>query len=198
MGHVLQCLKRPLDATDYNYIIGCTPFLAAAFAGQLFDHPMPSQQILSGVFLFLAYFPLWTRARKSCASTKLPLIGLAAAILLLFSGGVAWLLRRNILTKSPVLPLPGWALLTALVFGTGNALKFHHMLVAAAPQAPQLALLGQSSKVAASALLITGNSMLLGYHTMVPRRRAGVVRGLPLVAIAALLRLRYLAAQTGA
>lgn len=153
VGHSLQCLQRPLDSTDWCYILGCTPFLTAAFAGNMLGRPLPLLQFVSGALLFRCYFPLFTRAKKASASTKLALIGLGAAVLLMWGGLVGMLVRSNILSKSPGVPLLLWALLTSMLFGTGNSLKLSQLLLQTECCSPRAVVLGQLCKVCVSASL---------------------------------------------
>ena len=148
IGHSLQCLQRPIDITDWCYILGCTPFLTAAFAGNLMDRPLPLLQFISGALLFRCYYSLLKRAQKTGASTKLALIGLGAAVLLMWGGLVGFLVRSNILSKSPGLPPLVWALMTSLLFGAGNSLKLSQLLQTERYQ-PCAIVLGQSCKVCA-------------------------------------------------
>eukprot|EP00928_Gymnodinium_smaydae_P043480 TRINITY_DN29117_c0_g1_i1.p1 TRINITY_DN29117_c0_g1~~TRINITY_DN29117_c0_g1_i1.p1 ORF type:complete len:270 (-),score=20.21 TRINITY_DN29117_c0_g1_i1:523-1332(-) len=165
IGHYFQCLdKRTLDHTDWNYIIGCTPFLTAAFAGNLFNRPLPSQQFLSGLFLSFAYFPLLKRARRANASPLLPLIGLLASFLLMYGGSVGMMLKRKLLSSCPGLSPLGWALATSFTFGTGNSIRLAQLLQQNVPGTPRHVVVGQALKVLASFLLINANAMLKDYH----------------------------------
>jgi len=129
--------------------------------------PLPAQQFLGGALLWCAYYPLYSRAKKTGASTRLPLIGLLAAALLMWGGGVGFLLRRRLIAKSPILSPLEVSLLTAMVFGAGNVLKLLELRKNSAT-APHV-MLGQTFKVCASSLLVTSNCVLLGLHKSLPQ-----------------------------
>ena len=168
VGHGLQCRGRRADSADWSYIVGCSPCLTAAFAGTLFGKPAPAMQLIGGVLLLRAYLPLYARAKRAGSSTTLPRIGLVAALLLVWGGAVAILMRRGTISRAPFIPLLGWALLTAMVFGAGNALRLAQLLQSNDQPAAHV-LWGQASKVAASWLLVTSNALLLDFHKKLPR-----------------------------
>jgi hypothetical protein len=160
VGHYLQCHGRPLDSTDWSYILGCTPFLTMAFAGKLLGRPdcVPLMQFLSGLFLLFSNSALYKFAKKARASVALPLIGITAALLLMVGGILGTLLRRQVISEYPGFSPVGVALLTALVFGVGNVMKLAQILARAEPK------VGQVCKVLASLILITSNTSLLAFR----------------------------------
>jgi len=169
VGHGMQCMhKQSAEITDWGYILACTPCLNLAFGGAFLGRPMPLSLLASGLLLHVAYLPLLLRAFLSGAPKLLPGIGVVAASLLTWLGSVATLLDRSILTASPLLPLPVYAMLTSCSFGLGNSLKLQKLLEAQEPV--HQAFVGQVLKVLASTLLITGNSLGLGWHNVRVRR----------------------------
>eukprot|EP00439_Symbiodinium_sp_Y106_P019882 s3463_g2.t1 len=163
VGHGMQCVhKQSAEITDWGYILACTPNIA--FGGAFLGRPCPLSLLASGLLLHVAYLPLLLRAFLSGAPKLLPGIGMVAASLLTWLGSVATLLDRSILAASPLLPLPVYAMLTSCSFGLGNSLKLQKLLEAQEPV--HQAFLGQVLKVLASTLLITGNSLGLGWHNL--------------------------------
>jgi hypothetical protein len=156
-------------------MIGCTPFLTAAFAAPLANKKLPSQQFLSGFFLWFAYSPLYARAKKAGTKTRGAIIGLLAAVLLMWGGGVGMLLQRKLVERSPVMPPLGWALSTSLVFGSGNMMKLLEMKRKGGVS-PEV-FLGQICKVCASFILLGSNSYLLGFHRTVPSAIRALIHG---------------------
>lgn len=169
VGHGLQCRGKRADSADWSYILGCCPCLTAAFSGNLLGKPAPAMQLIGGALLLRAYLPLHAKAKRAGSSTTLPRIGLLAAFLLVWGGAVAILLRRGKISRAPFMPLLGWALLTATVFGAGNALRLAQLLQNNDQPAVTHILWGQVCKVAASWLLVTSNALLLDFHKRLPR-----------------------------
>jgi len=169
VGHGLQCWhKGSAEITDWGYILACTPCLNVAFGGAFLGRPCPVSLLASGLLLHVAYQPLLLRAVLSGAPTLLPGIGVVAASLLTWLGSLATLLDRGVLLASPFAPLPVYAMLTSCSFGLGNSLKLQRLLEAREPM--HQAFFGQVLKVIASSLLITGNSLGLGWHNVRVRR----------------------------
>ncbi|CAJ1376184.1 unnamed protein product [Effrenium voratum] len=171
VGHGLQCLhKGSAEYTDWGYILACTPCLNLAFGGALLGRPYPSALLASGLLLHVAYDPLLLRAWRAGAEKLLPGIGVAAAMLLTWLGTVATLLEHSVLSSSPLLPVPVYAMMTCCSFGLGNSVKLQRLL--SAKEACNKAFLGQVLKVFASSLLLTGNGLGLGWHKLRVRRHA--------------------------
>ncbi|CAK9044385.1 unnamed protein product [Durusdinium trenchii] len=106
-GHGLQCIhKGSAEYTDWGYILACTPCLNIAFGGALLGRPQPSALLASGLLLHVAYDPLLLRAWRAGTEKLLPAIGVSAAMLLTWLGTVATSLEHQLLTQSPLLPVP--------------------------------------------------------------------------------------------
>eukprot|EP00913_Durusdinium_trenchii_P004608 g4277.t1 len=182
-GHGLQCIhKGSAEYTDWGYILACTPCLNIAFGGALLGRPQPSALLASGLLLHVAYDPLLLRAWRAGTEKLLPAIGVSAAMLLTWLGTVATSLEHQLLTQSPLLPVPVYAMMTTCSFGLGNGLKLYRLLLA--PEPLHKAFVGQAMKVMASCLLFTGNAYGLGCHEIRIQRYAWPCS----VVIAAMLR----------
>lgn len=170
-GHALQCIhKGKAEYTDWGYILACTPCLNIAFGGALVGRPCPSALLASGLLLHVSYDPLLLRAWRSGTEKLLPAIGVSAAVLLTWLGSVATFLEHRLLSESPFLPVPVYAMMTTCSFGLGNGLKLYRLFLSQEPL--HKAFVGQILKVMASSMLFTGNALGLGAHEVHVRRYA--------------------------